>query len=149
MNRKLSLGVAGSVLLIQVVLWVASSSGAMAAEAWAQTILHLAAKMEPQEKPVDILLCDELQEHLSTERFGEVGSALARFQATLYYESEAPPHERGDGSSIYNCAEANWSIPITGNAYVTYFGHDWNGDEVWMAFVFGRWLRVTSYMAWM
>lgn len=69
----------------------------MAAEAWAQTILHLAAKMEPPEKPVGILLCDELQEHLSTERFAEVG-----------------------------------------NAYVTYFGHDWNGDEVWMAFVFGR-----------
>lgn len=57
--------------------------------------------------------------------------------------SEAPSRCRIVNASL----EANWSIPITGNAYVTYFGYDWNGDEVWMVFIFGRWLRVTSYIA--
>ena len=148
-RMRIWVALAGLAFLAQAILWWASSSDEMAAEAWAQTVLHLAEEMEPLEPAMDVLLRDELRPSVDGERIAEVTAALARINGRLFWESEGPAHERGDGSSLYHCAEANWSTPVAGSVYVTYFGYDWNGDEVWMAFTFGRWLRIGSRIAWM
>ena len=130
--------VLGPLLAAQTALWLRSSPETMAAEAWAQWALHLASDLEPLDDPMDVLLCDDLRPHLESATIDRIRSSLNTLNVDLYFESEAPQHERGDGTSSYHCAEANWSSPLGGSAFATFFTHDSNGDEVWMAFLLGR-----------
>jgi len=104
---------------------------------------------------LNLVICDELIDDTSSKE--KYSSALSKYDVSLFTESEAPnPDLESDIEDWINggyqlfCTEPVVNSPLVGRleSATWWGGLGANGFDSWFIFVFGKWVHVKSYQAW-
>jgi hypothetical protein len=156
-----------AVLGLQVLLWfglgrnsLSEKSPMVAAWILEQYTIHaqeFGYAVNGRRPHLNLVICDELVSTLGPDTKEQFGAALSEYDVSLFFESEAPnPNLESDheawasGGYQLFCSDPVISSPLVGRmkSSTWWGGLGANGFDSWYVFVFGKWVHVYSYRAW-